>query len=132
MPYTDRAVWCTAIKIMMRTAKKRGLILAVGGGLMRRPRKGAIFWPFEELMQRLRKAHLFWCCLVYGALSRSSTPYTECVVWCTGQGKVMCKRKPLSAVMYNRGSLCLCGGLRGVRLITPEHEGLYCISYIER
>ena len=46
--------------------------------------------------------------------------------------KVMCKRKPLSAVMYNRGSLCLCGGLRGVRLITPEHAGLYCISYSER
>ena len=32
MPYTDRAVWCTEIKIMIRTAKKRVLILAVGGG----------------------------------------------------------------------------------------------------
>ena len=32
MPYTECVVWCTAIKIMMRTAKKRALILAVGGG----------------------------------------------------------------------------------------------------
>ena len=31
-PYTEWAVWCTEIKIMMRTAKKRALILAVGGG----------------------------------------------------------------------------------------------------
>ena len=32
MSYMESAVWCTAIQIMMRTAKKRALILVVGGG----------------------------------------------------------------------------------------------------
>ena len=32
MPYNESAVWCVAIQIMMRTARKRGDILAVGGG----------------------------------------------------------------------------------------------------
>ena len=32
MSYMEWVVWCTAIQIMMRTARKRALILAVVGG----------------------------------------------------------------------------------------------------
>ena len=41
IPYTECVVWCTAIKIMMITARKRGLILAVGGGFDVAARKRA-------------------------------------------------------------------------------------------
>ena len=45
--------------------------------------KGAYFGRLG-IIRRCGKGYLFWCCLVYGALSRSSTPYTEWAIWCTG------------------------------------------------
>ena len=49
MPYTEWAVWCTAIKIMIRTAKKRALILAVGGGLNCAPKVGHNKFKHERI-----------------------------------------------------------------------------------
>ena len=39
MPYTEWAIWGTGIMIMMCAAKKRVLILAVGGGFVVAARK---------------------------------------------------------------------------------------------
>ena len=83
IPYTECVVWCTAIKIMMITARKRGLILAVGGGFdvaaRKRglnlavgggfdvaARKRGLIWPLEEdLLWRPRKGVPFGNLVVY-------------------------------------------------------------------
>ena len=66
IPYTECVVWCTAIKIMMITARKRGLILAVGGGFDVAARKRGLIWPLEEdLLWRPRKGVPFGNLVVY-------------------------------------------------------------------
>ena len=54
MPYNESAVWCVAIQIMMRTAKKRALILAVGGGFDVAARKRVLILVLFGVRERVK------------------------------------------------------------------------------